>query len=117
MSSLLHSKLFRRMLVLSVLMTGLLYIGLVKNVKPVHALACCYDCEAGQQACEEACNWGGTTMDDSCPYTSIQDCMNQTGVTFCLHHCSYEVCSGGGCTDSSECGPGCYCTGISCVCF
>jgi hypothetical protein len=89
MSKLLRSSIFNRTIILLVLTLGLSFVLIVKNTQPVHAQACCYDCEYGEQQCWEACDWTGETY---CPYTSIYQCMQQTGVISCYMHCSYDAC-------------------------
>jgi hypothetical protein len=112
-----NTRLVRKLLILSVLLTLFGYLAITKQTT-VGALPCCRDCIAEEEACGVDCYNAyieGNTDDDSSYQSCLSSCHtmgNACAGTPCTTSCS------GGCTDSSECGgSNCYCTGIRCTCF
>lgn len=113
-------KLIRKLVMLSVLLGVFGYMAFLES-PVVGALPCCRDCLGEEEACGLDCynlyGWqtNRTEQLDEDYASCLADChaMGQA--------CAYTPCTtscSGGCTDSSECGPGdCYCTGTRCTCF
>lgn len=109
MKQFITSKLLRKFFTLIFLLFGIFVVLSNDNNRAVGAWGCCEDCDALQHECEQATDNGD--------YDSVYQCMVENAVFFCYRHCEY--CGGGntGCIDSSDCPPGCTCTGDRCQCI
>ncbi len=110
MKEVLTPKLLRRVLILSFLILGLVFV--VSNnrvVEPVGAWICCSACPVvpGSEVspydyCAAQCGSNSGGCYDAC----LQD------VWFCWQHCN--ICDGTGCSYDSDCFAGGYCIGGLC---
>lgn len=112
-------KLLRKFMTLTFLLVVLGFLFLA-NPSSSGALPCCRDCIAEEEACYQDCydvygSLPNQTEETAAQYEACNTRCFQMGQA-----CAYTPCTNncqGQCTDSSECGPGCQCTGIRCVCF
>lgn len=84
MKQMIMSKLFRKVLILCFLCTGVVFLTFGDKVQTVLADVCCDDCYQYELQCEEYWKeWG---------YTSVHACNLDTGVYMCYQQCNYDAC-------------------------
>lgn len=113
MKRILTSKILRKVMILSFLLVGLVFVVSGDNVQSADASAkCCYDCPGGGDpfAAEAGCATGCGGDTNPCFYS----CMS--AVDGCYATCHIN-CSGGGpqsCQFDTQCQPGSFCINNYC---
>lgn len=107
------SQILRKVVMLSFLVVGLIFVVSSDNVQTAHAAKCCLDCPGGGDpfAAEAGCAAGCGSDTNTCFY----NCMSAVDACYATCHIN---CSGGGaqsCQFSTQCQPGSFCINNFCT--